>query len=408
MDGQAGKKTMMNLDPLLLPNILVMLFIFIMLAIAAVNMRALRNLNDYKVPRGRVRISVLVPARNEEDNIYPCVKSLLSQDYPDFQVIVLNDNSTDLTGAILKDFARRDQRLSVIKGSPLPTGWLGKHWACHQLYRAADGDLLLFTDADTVHTPDTLRCAAAALESEDADMLSVIPGHRLGSWAEKLVMPIFALGVFACVPIPRLLRPKDTRMLSSSGKLMLFRRRSYEKSGGFEAIKQNVLDDLQLPQEVTAAGMRYRLFDGTNNVSCRMYHNFKEVHEGLSKNTFAAFSYSLPLSIFTWLWVTFVFWEPAAALVSHGMQDYPPPLSLGLAAISVLASLLLFTVYYQRFKFPLYTVLLYPLSILLMTVIAFSSMHLTLSGQTTWKDRKLPDRRLMKNGTANTTNSPGS
>jgi chlorobactene glucosyltransferase len=186
---------------------------------------------------------------------------------------------------------------------------------------------------------------------------------------------------------------------------MLFRRRSYEKSGGFEAIKQNVLDDLQLPQEVTAAGMRYRLFDGTNNVSCRMYHNLKEVHEGLSKNTFAAFGYSMPLSIFTWLWVTFVFWEPIIALGIRRMPDYPPLLSLGLAAISILASVLLFTVYFQRFKFPLYMVFFYPFSVLLMTIIAFSSMFLTLSGQTTWKDRKLPDRKLLKNQTANTTNS---
>jgi hypothetical protein len=96
-----------------------------------------------------------------------------------------------------------------------------------------------------------------------------------------------------------------------------------------------VLDDLQLPQEVRAAGMRYRLFDGTNNVSCRMYHNLKEVHEGLSKNTFAAFGYSLPLSVFTWLWVIFVFWEPVIALWIRRIPDYPPLLSLGLAAISV-------------------------------------------------------------------------
>jgi len=402
MDRQDGKKVMINLDPLLLPNILVTLFVFIMLVIAVINTLTLRNLNDYKNPRSYPRISVLVPARNEEDKIHPCVKSLLAQDYPDFQVIVLDDNSTDRTGAILKDFARQDERLRVIKGLPLPPDWLGKHWACHQLYRASDGGLLMFTDADTVHTPDTLRCAAAALEAENADMLSIIPRHTLVSWGEKLVMPIFALGVFANVPLTRRLRPKDIKVLSSSGKLMLFRRRSYEKSGGFEAIKLNVLDDLQLPQEVTAAGMRYRLFDGTNNVSCRMYHNLREVHDGLSKNTFAAFGYSMPLSVFTWLWITFVFWEPVIALGIRRMPDYPPLLSLGLAAISVLASILLFTVYYQRFKFPLHMVFFYPFSILLMTVIAFSSMFLTLSGQTTWKDRRLP---LLKNQAANTSNT---
>jgi chlorobactene glucosyltransferase len=347
----------------------------------------------------------MVPARNEEDSIKTCVESLLAQDYPDFQVIVLDDNSTDRTGEILSALSA-DSRLKVIKGLPLPQDWLGKHWACHQLYRASDGEILIFTDADTIHTPDTMRCSAAALQAERADMLSIIPRHILGSWAEKLVMPIFALGVFANIPLPRRLRPKDIRLLSASGKLMAFNRRAYEVSGGFEAIRHEVLDDLQLPQQVAAAGFRYRLFDGTNNVSCRMYHNLKEVHQGLSKNTFAAFGYSMPLAAFTWLWITFVFWEPPIALCIHRMPEYPPLLSLGLAAIAVIASLLLFTVYYQRFKFPIYMVFFYPFSMLGMTIIAFSSMYLTLSGQTTWKDRKLPERKLAKDSTANSTGAP--
>ena len=381
-------------DPLLLPNILVVLCVLYLVVVAVINMRKLRNLRDYPDSGTHPRISVLVPARNEEATIGPCVSSLLAQDYPDFQVIVINDNSTDGTGTILSKLGQGDSRLKVISGQPLPPDWLGKHWACHQLYMAADGELLLFTDADTVHTPDTLRCAAAALLAEKADMLSILPRHILGTLAEKLIMPGFALGAFANIPLPARLRPGNTKMVSSSGKLMLFRRASYEAAGGFRSIRQSVLDDLQLAERVSLLGMRYRVFDGTDNTTCRMYRNWTELHQGLSKNVFPSYGYNVPLFTFTWLWINFVFWEPIVVLGVHKIPEYPPVLSVGLAAICVVACLALLGSYYYRFKFPLYIVLFYPVSASLLTAIAFSSMFLTLSGQATWKDRKLPKHKV--------------
>jgi len=381
-------------DPLLLPNFLIVLCVLYLVVVGAINMRKLHNLRDYRKIKTFPRISVLVPARNEEDTIGPCISSLLAQDYPDFQVIVLNDNSSDRTAAILSKLGQCDNRLMIINGQPLPPDWLGKHWACHQLYKMANGELLMFTDADTVHTPDTLRCAVAALLDERADMLSILPRHNLGSLAEQLIMPVFALGAFANIPLPARLRPGHTKVVSSSGKLMLFRRRSYESAGGFQSIRQSVLDDLQLAERISLLGMRYRVFDGTDNVSCRMYHNWTEVHLGLTKNVFPSYGYNVPLFIFTWLWINFVFWGPIIELGVHKIPDYPPVLSLGLAAICVISCLVLFAFYYQRFKLPLYMVLLYPVSVSLMTAIAFSSMFLTLSGQATWKDRKMPNRKI--------------
>jgi chlorobactene glucosyltransferase len=381
-------------DPLLLPNILVVLCVLYLVVVAVINMRKLHNLREYRNLKTFPRISVLVPARNEETTIGPCVSSLLAQDYPNFQVIVINDNSTDGTAAILSKLGNADNRLKVINGQPLPPDWLGKHWACHQLYREADGELLLFTDADTVHTPDTLRCAAAALLAEKADMLSILPRHILGSLAEKLIMPGFALGAFANIPLPARLRPGNTKLVSSSGKLMLFQRASYEAAGGFQSIRQSVLDDLQLAERISLLGMSYRVFDGTDNVTCRMYRNWTELHQGLSKNMFPSYGYNAPLFTFTWLWINYVFWEPVIVLGVHKMPEYPPVLSVGLAAICVVACLALLGSYYYRFKFPLYIVLLYPVSISLLTAIAFSSMFLTISGQATWKDRKMPNRKI--------------
>jgi chlorobactene glucosyltransferase len=381
-------------DPLLLPNILVVLCVLYLVVVGAINMRKLHNLREYQKLTTCPRISVLVPARNEEETIGPCVSSLLAQDYSNFQVIVLNDNSTDGTAAILSKLGQSDSRLKIINGQPLPPDWLGKHWACHQLYKAADGELLMFTDADTVHSPDTLRCASAALQENRADMLSIIPRHKLGSLAEQLIMPAFALGAFANIPLPARLRPGNTKLVSSSGKLMLLRRQCYEAAGGFQSIRQSVLDDLQLAERVSAFGMRYRVFDGTDNVTCRMYHNWTEVHLGLSKNMFPSYGYNVPLFVFIWLWINFVFWEPIIVLGVHKIPEYPPVLSVGLASISIISCLVLFAYYYQRFKFPLYTVLLYPVSASLLTAIALSSMFLTISGRATWKDRKMPNRKI--------------
>jgi chlorobactene glucosyltransferase len=381
-------------DPLLLPGMLVLLFVAALLAIAIVNMHSLGRLCDYKLTGNCPRISVLVPARNEEAKIGACVESLLGQNYPDFQVVVLNDNSTDRTGQILDALSRKDSRLRVVGGEPLPTGWLGKHWACHQLYQQAEGELLVFTDSDTVHAPDTLRNIAAALDRERADMISIIPRHELGSLAEKLVMPFFALAVFALVPLLSRFRPRKLTIRSASGKLLAFRRGSYDACGGYQGIRQSVLDDLELPQRIMACGMRYRVLDGTRNVTCRMYHSWKEVHEGLTKNVFAAHGYNVPFFIAAWLWIIFVFWEPPIVLAASVMPAFPQSASVVLATAAVLATLALWAVYYRRFRFPLHMVIVYPVSTVMMAAIAFSSMVLTLSGNATWKDRRMPSRKL--------------
>jgi len=150
-----------------------------LVVIALSNWHTLRRLGSYPDPTRWPRVSVLIPARNEEANIGPCVRSLLAQEYPDLEVFVLNDHSTDRTGAILAEIQAADARLRVLSGQELPQGWLGKHWACHQLGQAATGDLLLFTDADTRHGPHSVRAGVAAQQAEDADLVTAIPREEV-------------------------------------------------------------------------------------------------------------------------------------------------------------------------------------------------------------------------------------
>lgn len=367
----------------------IIVFLSVLLLIALSNWRSLRRLGDYR-PASRVpRVSVLVPARDEEANIGPCVRSLLAQEYPDFEVLVLDDDSRDRTLQVLRGLAAEDARLQVLQGAPLPPGWIGKHWACHQLARAARGEIFLFTDADTRHHPQALQQVVAALLHEEADLLTVLPRQEVVSWAERLLVPLMPWSIFSFLPIGLAHRLRSPALSASVGQFMLFRREAYERIGGHAAVRADVADDLALGRLVKAQGLRWRLVDATGYVRCRMYHNFRQVREGFSKSLFAAFGYNVPLFMFVWLWLGLVFLEPPLVLALWATGNEPGPLSPALAALAVVLSVLSWGIVHVRFGFPRYLALLYPLTVLLSFMVAVRSLFLTLTRRTVWKGRRL-------------------
>lgn len=366
-----------------------LLFEAVLLVIVLSNMRTLRRLQDYAAPIAWPRVSILVPARNEAANIGLCVKSLLAQNYPNFEVLALDDQSTDDTWQILTHLAAGDDRLQILRGQPLPSGWLGKHWACHQLARAARGELLLFIDADTYHTPSTLTHSVAALLAEQVDLLTVLPRQEIKSWGERLLVPIIPWSIVAFVPLTLAYRLRLPILSAAIGQFMLFRRQAYEQIGGHEAVRDDVVDDLALGRRIKAFGQPWRLVDGGAQVRCRMYRDFKQAYHGLSKNLFAIFGNRIPPFLFVWTWLAIVFWQPLIilALVIAGADVLP--LFVGQALIAVVGAVLLWDIIYRRFGFPRYLVALYPVTILLVVITALRSMILTRSGRATWKERVL-------------------
>jgi chlorobactene glucosyltransferase len=233
-------------------------------------------------------ISVCVPARNEERNIRRCIEGILNQDYPNIEVIVLDDRSTDSTPQILADIASRDSRLRPISGSDLPAGWAGKPHALFQASasaRAADDAWLCFIDADTFLSPETLSsCYNKATETK-ADMFTIMTFQILGSFWEKTVMPLVMTALSVGFS-PRKVNDPKTKDAIANGQFILIKRSIYDAIGGHESVKDQIVEDKAISEQVKWNGYRLIVADGMKVAKTRMYTSLPEMWEGWTKNIY--------------------------------------------------------------------------------------------------------------------------
>lgn len=365
-------------------------FLCVQLLIALSNWRALHRLDQYPSTEIRPLVSVLIPARNEAAVISGCLESLLAQDYSNLEFLILNDQSTDDTGAIIAQFAVQDERLHCLQGSDLPEGWLGKPWACSQLAGAAKGDLLLFMDADVRLHPRCLTDAVSALLWEDADLISVLPREFTGTWGERLTVPMMAWSIYSLLPLTLAHRVQWAPLSASVGQFMLYRREKYQAAGGHKAVRATSAEDVALTHRLIARGGRWRLVDGRERVFCRMYTGFRQSFRGLSKSLFAAFGHNLVAILFAWLWIGIVYLESPIVLALSGLGLPPDGFSSGLAAAGVGLAALIWLIFAWRLAYPRLLAVLYPIPIALALGIAFHSVYAGLTGKATWKDRSIP------------------
>ena len=365
------------------------IFQALILLVVLSNIRLLHQSRRYAPPSVFPKVTILVPARNEEKTIAGCVGSLLAQDYPSFEVLVLDDQSSDDTRLILEQMDNSYPTLKVLDGKPPPDGWLGKNWACAQLAQQAQGDLLFFTDADTLHHPQTVRASVTALVGTQADLLTGFPRQEVHSWGEQLMVPFFSWAILCFIPLELAYRLKAPALSSGVGQMLLFRREAYAAIGGHDSVGLAIVDDLSLVRRIKAAGLRWRVTYIADRISCRMYRNSRETFHGLEKNLFAAFGFRLLPFLFVFLWLAVMFWEP---LIILGLWffDRAPLAQANALAACIGMSLLLWLVPYLELGIPFHLVFLYPITLLANEVVAIQSLRLTLTGRLTWKGRTLP------------------
>lgn len=233
-------------------------------------------------------VSVVMPARNEAADIGAAVQSHLDQTYPRIEVIVVDDGSDDATADVARAAGGGDTRLRVIDGLPLPDGWVGKSWACHQGAAEAFGDWLLFSDADVVHEPETLaRCLALALRL-DRGGLTLAPRIEMGTVAERVVLPAAAYIISAVMAPGPLARWQRSPVTMAAGAYLLIRKDVYDGLGGHAGIGHHMVDDLALAREVKRRGGLLVPADGTDLIHLRMYRGTRAMWAGWRKN--AAFA----------------------------------------------------------------------------------------------------------------------
>ena len=332
--------------------------------------------------QNRPRVSVLIPARNEEANIGTCIDGFLSQNYDNFEILVLDDQSTDRTGTIIEEFSEQHPEVQVIRGKPLPAGWLGKNWACHQLRQYATGEILIFTDADNCPAPNAITNTVAYMQKLELGLLSAFPEKVTVNLAEKLVVPVVDLFVYAGLPLWLTYFSRFPSLAAASGLWIAFTRDAYQQVGGHQAVSDQIVEDVELSRLAKKNGIRILTLAGTRVVSCRMYHSFSEVWSGFSKNLFGLVRYKTTpfFLLILALWTMFV--------MPYITVWFSPLRALSIVAIVM--NIAMRMVLALKYRHPFWTsVILHPLGILLTLLIGINSFFQVRSGRLQWKGRQI-------------------
>jgi chlorobactene glucosyltransferase len=360
-------------------------------------------------------VAVLIPARDEAEVIAATVVSLLAQDYPGLQLLVLDDHSGDGTTAVAQAVAGNDPRFRLLQGLPLPPGWMGTNWACHQLAQAtalraqgsaaapgqsplaasATNDILLFADADVFWQPGAVTALVAEMQRSAADLLTVWPTQVTVTWGERLTVPLMALAVLGYLPLRLAHDFYHPLAAAANGQCMAFRREAYVAIGGHAHVRGAVVEDVRLAQRIKSFGFKLRMADGNQLLRCRMYDGWCAVLDGYAKNILAGHGNHVSLlllstlfhwAIFIWPWLWLVAgasWFDATQLHA-GWPLWPALLvALGIGARAVTAATT-----HQRVG----DALLMPLSVALMTWVAARAIWWRWRfGGVVWKGRILRD-----------------
>ena len=329
-------------------------------------------------------VSVIVPARNEAHSIARCVESLLAQDYADYEVIVVDDESTDGTAAIIASLAARDPRLRVVTGAPLCEGWLGKPHALSQGTAAARGEILLLADADTVHEPSSLSWAVTNLVDHHADVLSGYVSQEYGSLGESIVVPTM-YAMMMLVPFFLLPRTRSPRFAFSIGQYVVLRRAALDAVGGFEAIKDTITDDMSMATRMKEFGFRNVFLDAKDVARCHLYDGYSSAYEGIERSIYSAVGgHPLATLAITALVLGVIVWPAVSVLLAIVHLQVPTgPLALSAAIFTAQWALLA----WDR-NVPPVAFVLYPLVFLDLAIILNASMFGTGFGPgVDWKGR---------------------
>ena len=348
-----------------------------MLGISLINFFTVRRVKSAGISTISESVSILVPLRNEAENVVGVISTLLDQrGLSDYEVIALNDSSTDQTSELLATFT--DPRLRVIEGSALPSPWLGKNFACHQLASVAQGEILVFVDADVRLSPTAVSSSIAAMSRWRWDFISPYPQQIAITFFERLTQPLLQWSWFVSLPLRLAETLQRSSMVVANGQFFLAKRDAYLNSGGHDAIKTEVLDDLELARVMVRSGFRGGVADGSAIAQCRMYSNTKDLVEGYVKSQWRAFGNKFgALAMISFLFLTSIL--PIAMGISGELSGWYGYFAIVVTRLLVAA----------RTRSTISSALLHPLSAGFWGYLIILSWIRKSKGRLIWKERVL-------------------
>ena len=371
------------------------------------------NLRLYREPEraapGRVRVAVLIPARNEERNIGACLNAVLASQAVALEVLVLDDASTDATAAIVQQIAQQiaagDAQLRLVQTKDLPGGWNGKQRACWLLAQAAEAPLLLFLDVDVRLAPDAIARCAAQMRISDAALLSGFPRQITVGWMEQMLLPLIHFVLLSFLPIAEMRRTVNPAYAAGCGQFFLVERDAYFSSSGHAAIRETRHDGLKLPHLLRRHGYRTELVDLTALAEVRMYDNAGAVWSGLAKNATEGMAAPARIVPFTLLLalgqivpvVAAMVWSAHCMHVIRTRTGFDRPLLAAAVSAAILLALVASYVprllAVRRFRQPLISALLHPLGVFLLLLVQWYALgRQTLGRPVAWRARSYSSR----------------
>jgi len=276
-------------------------FLSLRLVIAVANFLTRPKNFSATLSEKKPRVSILIPARNEEHNLPELLESLSNLTYPDYEVIICDDHSTDSTPDILDKFTQRAENFRWFTGKELPTGWLGKNFACHQLAGKATGNYLLFLDADVTIQRDFLSPIISRAIQAKLSLLSIFPRQVLYSKGEKSTVPLMNWILISLLPLPLVRYSRKPSLAAANGQLMLFEAGNYHENRWHQQVKEENVEDILIMKKMKKTGYRTEVLANFSAVSCRMYSSYREATEGFSRNIHQYFGGSSAAMLLFWL-----------------------------------------------------------------------------------------------------------
>jgi glycosyltransferase involved in cell wall biosynthesis len=323
-------------------------------------------------------VSILIPARNEEDNIISLLQSIHAQDYPHYEVIVLDDDSADNTYMLCEEFAARHPKFSIIKGKPLAQGWLGKNYACHQLAQQARGTYLLFLDADERVGNSLINSAVHRIKSKNLALFSLFTNQDMRSLGEHTVVPLMHYLLLNLLPIRLIYLAKNPSFAAASGQFMLFNAALYRQHQWHSLSRNRVVEDVEIMKLVKARKLKGESLLANGLITCRMYTGYSEAISGFSKNFLAPFNYSI-LGFICYL--VLVVGGPLLVISTLNL-----PLILMMCGLIMLSRIMISFASGQNV---FYNTLLHPLQMASLLIVGIFAIQNHLTRNTVWKGRRV-------------------